>query len=51
MVVVLPVEQFERLLKRNAGPQSLVEFFAKSPLTDAKVKFEREADYGRNIEL
>ena len=50
-VVVLPAEQFERLLKQNAGPQSLVEFFAKSPLAGSEVKFKREADFGRDIVL
>ncbi len=50
-VVVLPAEQFERLLKQNAGPQSLVDFFAKSPLAGSDVKFIREADFGRGIVL
>ncbi len=50
-VVVLPAEQFERLLKQNAGPQSLVDFFAKSPLSGSEVKFKREADFGRDIVL
>ena len=50
-VVVIPVEQFERLIKQNAGPQSLVEFFAKSPLSGSEITFKREADYGRDITL
>jgi antitoxin Phd len=50
-VVVLPAEQFERLLKQNAGPQSLVDFFAKSPLSGSDVKFKREVDFGRDIAL
>jgi antitoxin Phd len=50
-VVVLPAEQFERLLKQNAGPQSIVDFFAKSPLSGSNVKFKREADFGRGIKL
>jgi len=50
-VVVLPAEQFERLLKRKAGPQSLVDFFAQSPLSGSEVKFKREADFGREIRL
>jgi prevent-host-death family protein len=50
-VVVLPAEQFERLLKHNAGPQSLVDFFAESPLFGSDVKFKREADFGRDIAL
>ena len=50
-VVVLPAEQFERLLKNNAGPHSLVDFFAKSPLSGSDVKFKREPDFGRDITL
>ncbi len=50
-VVVLPAEQFERLLKQKAGPQSLVDFFAKSPLSGLEIKFKREADFGRDIAL
>src|ERR1035438_7998229 len=50
-VVVLPAEQFERLLRQSAGPQSLVDFFAKSPLSGSDVKFKREANFGRDIVL
>lgn len=50
-VVVLAAEQFERLLKQNAGPQSLVDFFAQSPLSSAEIKFKRDADVGRDIVL
>lgn len=50
-VVVVPAEQFERLLKQNAGPQSLVDFFAQSPLSGSDVAFKREADFGRDIAL
>jgi prevent-host-death family protein len=50
-VVVLPAEEFERLRARSRQPQSLVEFFAKSPLVKVKIDLERRSDYGRTIEL
>jgi antitoxin Phd len=50
-VVVLPAEEFERLKARSHQPQSLVEFFAESPLAKIRIDLEREPDYGRAIEL
>ena len=50
-VVVLPAEEFERLKARSRQPQSLVEFFAESPLAKVAIDLEREPDYGRTIEL
>ncbi len=50
-VVVLPAEEFERLRARSRQPQSLVEFFAKSPLVNAGIDLERSPDYGRTVEL
>ncbi len=50
-VVVLPAEEFERLKARSRQPQSLVEFFAESPLAKVTIDLEREPDYGRTIEL
>ena len=50
-VVVVPAEQFDRLLGRTTQPRSLVEFFAESPLARFKVELERTPDYGRPIEL
>lgn len=50
-VVLLPSEQFDLLLKRQAGPQSLVEFFAKSPLVGTHIDFKRSKGYGRDIYL
>ncbi len=50
-VVVLPAEEFERLQVRSRQPQSLVEFFAKSPLARANINFERDADFGRAVDL
>ena len=50
-VVVLPAEEFERLRARSRQPQSLVEFFAKSPLSGVRIDLERKPDYGRTVEL
>ena len=50
-VVVLPAEEFERLTARSRQPQSLVEFFAKSPLAKARLDLERAPDYGRTVDL
>ncbi len=50
-VVVIPAEQFEELIARRRQPKSLLEFFRTSPLVDAGVDFEREPDYGRDIDL
>jgi antitoxin Phd len=50
-VVVLPAEEFERLKARARQPQSLVEFFARSPLAKADINFDREPDYGRTVDL
>jgi len=50
-VVVLPAEQFEKLIKQNTSSQNLVDFFAKSPLVDSDIKFTRELDYGREVKL
>ena len=50
-VVVLPAEEFERLSGRSRQPNSLVQFFAQSPLAEVKIDLERKPDYGRAIEL
>ncbi|MDQ3664984.1 MAG: type II toxin-antitoxin system Phd/YefM family antitoxin [Acidobacteriota bacterium] len=50
-VVVLPAEQFERLTKRAQQPQSLVQFFAESPLAGLKLDLRRSKDPGREIKL
>jgi hypothetical protein len=48
---VLPEEEFERLLARVHQPRSLVEFFARSPLTKVRLDLDRKPDYGRDIDL
>ncbi len=50
-VVILPLEEFERLTERARQPRSLVEFFAKSPLAKVSLDLERRPDYGRKVEL
>jgi len=49
-VVIVRAEEFERL-SRGRQPESLVEFFAKSPLAKVDLRFDRRSDYGRDIEL
>ena len=50
-VVVLPAEQFERLTKRAQQPESLVQFFAESPLACLNLDLRRSKDPGRKIKL
>jgi antitoxin Phd len=50
-VVILPIEEFERLTERAKQPRSLVEFFARSPLAQVSLNLERQPDYGRKVEL
>ncbi len=50
-VVILPIEQYKKLLQRRKQPESLVQFFAESPLAGVELNLEREPDYGRTIEL
>lgn len=50
-VVMVSVEQFDKLIKKQTEPKSLIDFFANSPLVGSGIKFERKADYGRDIRL
>ena len=50
-VVILAMEEFERLTKRDRQPKSLSKFFAGSPLAKVSVDLERTPDYGRAVEL
>jgi hypothetical protein len=49
-VVVLPVEEFDRLRHRDCQLASLTRFFAVSPLAQAALDLERDQDLGRVIE-
>jgi prevent-host-death family protein len=50
-VVILPAEEFEALTARAKQPKSLVQFLRESPLTGSGINLEREADYGRDVDL
>src|ERR1700733_4865339 len=50
-VVILAIEEFERLTKRAAQPKRLSKFFAESPLAKVSIDLERKPDYGRAVEL
>ena len=50
-VVMMPVEQFDRMVIRSRQPKSLVQFFRESPLVGLELDFERDKDTGRDIEL
>jgi prevent-host-death family protein len=50
-VVVLSAESFERLRTRSRQSESLVEFFAESPLAKVSLDLDRNPDLGRKIEL
>jgi prevent-host-death family protein len=50
-VVIVAAEEFQRLRARAKQPESLVEFFAKSPLAGANLELDRPRDYGRDIDL
>jgi prevent-host-death family protein len=50
-VVMMPVEQFDRLAARARQFKSLVRFFRESPLVGLELDFERDQDTGRDVEL
>ena len=50
-VVIVAAEEFQRLRVRSRQPESLVEFFAKSPLTGVNLDLDRPRDYGREVDL
>jgi antitoxin Phd len=50
-VVMMPVEQFDRLVARSRQPKSLVQFFRQSPLVGLELDFERDKDTGRDVEI
>jgi prevent-host-death family protein len=50
-VVILALEEFERLTKRDKQPKSLSKFFAESPLAKVSLDLRRKPDYGREVEL
>ena len=50
-VVMMPVEQFDRLVTRSRQSKSLVQFFRESPLVGLELDFERDKDTGRDVDL
>lgn len=50
-VVIVAIEEFERLTHRAAQPKSLTKFFADSPLAGSGIDLERKPDYGRPVDL
>lgn len=50
-VVIVALEEFERLTRRANQPKNLSRFFAESPLARTSIDLERELDYGRTIKL
>ena len=50
-VVILALEEFQRLTKRDKQPKSLSKFFAESPLAKVSIDLKRKSDYGRKVEL
>jgi len=50
-VVILPADQFDRLTARAGQPESLLRFFAESPVARFRVDLSRSRDYGRDIDL
>jgi prevent-host-death family protein len=49
-VVIIAAEEYVRLTNRKPS-QTLVDFFAKSPLAKADLDLERTPDYGRELKL
>jgi hypothetical protein len=50
-VVIVAIEEFERLTRRAAQPKSLSKFFADSQLSGSGIDLERKLDYGRPVDL
>jgi prevent-host-death family protein len=50
-VVILALEEFQRLTRRDKHPKSLSKFFAESPLAKVSIDLERKSEYGRKVEL
>jgi prevent-host-death family protein len=50
-VVIVAIEEFERLTHRVAQPKSLSKFFADSPLAGSSIDLERKPYYGRPVDL
>lgn len=50
-VVVIAAEEYERLNTRGQQPQTLTEFFARSPLAGVDLDLRRDPDRGRRADI
>ena len=50
-VVVIPAEEYARLIGPKNRPESLARFFATSPLRGSGIDLDHPPDFGRAIEL
>jgi antitoxin Phd len=50
-VVIVRAEDFERLSRRSRQPDSVVEFFATSPMAGVELDLNRAIDFGRDVDL
>jgi len=50
-VVIISVEQYQKLVGKAHQPKSLVQFFRESPLVGIDLDLEREKDAGRDIDI
>lgn len=50
-VVMMAVEEFDRMVNRSRQPRSLVQFFRESPLVGVELDLERARDTDRDIDL
>ena len=50
-VVVLPAEEYARLVESEARKGSLADFFASSPLRGSGIDLDRTRDFGRDTHL
>ena len=49
-VVMMPVEQFDKLVTRSRQPRNLVQFFRESPLVGLELDLKRDQHVERDIE-
>lgn len=50
-VVVLPAEEYARLVESEARKGTLTDFFASSPLRGSGIDLDRTRDFGRDTHL
>jgi prevent-host-death family protein len=50
-VVMISIEDYDRLKAKAGQPKSIVQFFRESPLVGVELDLERDQDTGRDIEF